>query len=83
MATADPQLSELKEEEFLKSKICFELYKSPRILPCLHSYCEQCLEKLLDKGKGTIYCPECRTETRVQGSVSVTGLAEVEAQRQF
>ncbi|MGH0139837.1 UNVERIFIED_CONTAM: hypothetical protein FKN15_009958 [Acipenser sinensis] len=69
MATADPQLSELIEEEFLKCKICFELYKSPRILPCLHSYCEQCLEKLLEKGKGTIYCPECRTETRVQGSV--------------
>ncbi|KAK6481859.1 E3 ubiquitin-protein ligase TRIM56, partial [Huso huso] len=52
-----------------KCKICFELYKSPRILPCLHSYCEQCLEKLLEKGKGTIYCPECRTETCVQGSV--------------
>ncbi|XP_058891627.1 E3 ubiquitin-protein ligase TRIM56-like [Acipenser ruthenus] len=69
MATADPQLSELIEEEFLKCKICFELYKSPRILPCLHSYCEQCLEKLLEKGKGTIYCPECRTETRVQGSI--------------
>ncbi|RXM27658.1 E3 ubiquitin-protein ligase TRIM56 [Acipenser ruthenus] len=69
MATADPQLSELIEEEFLKCKICFELYKSPRILPCLHSYCEQCLEKLLEKGKGTIYCPECRTETRIQSSV--------------
>ncbi|RXM27652.1 E3 ubiquitin-protein ligase TRIM56 [Acipenser ruthenus] len=69
MAATDPQLSELIEEEFLKCKICFELYKSPRILPCLHSYCEQCLEKLLEKGKGTIYCPECRTETCVQGSV--------------
>ncbi|MGH0136536.1 UNVERIFIED_CONTAM: hypothetical protein FKN15_034264 [Acipenser sinensis] len=70
MATAELQLSELIEEEFLKCKICFELYKSPRILPCLHTYCEQCLEKLLEKGKGTICCPECRTEAHIQGRVS-------------
>ncbi|XP_041073702.1 E3 ubiquitin-protein ligase TRIM56-like [Polyodon spathula] len=69
MAAADPPLSELIEEEFLKCNICFELYKSPRILPCLHSYCEQCLEKLLEKGKGCICCPECRTETCVQGNI--------------
>ncbi|KAK6486736.1 E3 ubiquitin-protein ligase TRIM56-like [Huso huso] len=70
MATADPQLSEMIEEEFLKCKICFELYKTPRILPCLHSYCEQCLAKMLEKGQGTICCPECRTKTYVQGNVS-------------
>ncbi|XP_065919863.1 tripartite motif-containing protein 2-like [Dysidea avara] len=38
--------------------ICFELYKSPKILPCHHSYCQKCLIKL-EKDK-KITCPECR-----------------------
>ncbi|KAG2456197.1 E3 ubiquitin-protein ligase TRIM56-like [Polypterus senegalus] len=69
MAAADAQLSDTIEEEFLKCKICFELFASPRVLPCLHTYCEQCLVPLIAQGKGRVCCPECRSETDVHGNV--------------
>ena len=38
--------------------ICYELYKNPKYLPCYHSYCEECLVKLVVQSN--ITCPECR-----------------------
>ena len=38
--------------------ICCELYKKPKYLPCYHSYCEECLVKLVVQSN--ITCPECR-----------------------
>ena len=38
--------------------ICLQLYKNPKVLPCQHSYCQECLIKL-EKDK-KITCPECR-----------------------
>ena len=38
--------------------ICYELYKKPKYLPCYHSYCEECLVKLVVQSN--ITCPECR-----------------------
>ena len=37
---------------------CRELYKKPKYLPCYHSYCEECLVKLMVHSN--ITCPECR-----------------------
>ena len=42
----------------LTCPICYELYKKPKYLPCYHSYCEECLEKLVVQSN--ITCPECR-----------------------
>ena len=42
----------------LSCPICYELYKKPKYLPCYHSYCEECLVKLLVQSN--IACPECR-----------------------
>ena len=49
--------------------VCLETYKEdgdsvPRILPCFHTLCEQCIGTLL-KGK-TLECPECRRKHHVQ-----------------
>ena len=38
--------------------ICCEMYKKPKYLPCYHSYCEECLVKLVVQSN--ITCPECR-----------------------
>jgi len=38
--------------------ICLQIYKNPKVLPCQHFYCEECLIKL-EKDK-RITCPECR-----------------------
>ena len=38
--------------------ICYQLYKDPKVLPCQHSYCQECLRKLVKDEQVT--CPECR-----------------------
>ena len=43
--------------------ICYQLFNNPKYLPCHHSYCEQCLEKMQVQNK--IICPECRKEAAV------------------
>ena len=47
----------------LTCPICYQLFNNPKYLPCHHSYCEQCLEKMQVKSK--IICPECRKEAIV------------------
>uniref|UniRef100_A0A1X7UW25 RING-type domain-containing protein n=2 Tax=Amphimedon queenslandica TaxID=400682 RepID=A0A1X7UW25_AMPQE len=53
----------LKLEEQLTCPVCLDHYTNPKTLPCLHSFCEHCLEGLpLDKKNETYYlsCPTCR-----------------------
>ena len=47
----------------LSCPVCYQLFKNPKYLPCHHSYCEQCLEKMQVQSK--IICPECRNEAIV------------------
>ena len=47
----------------LSCPVCYQLFKKPKYLPCHHSYCEQCLEKMQVQSK--IICPECRKEAIV------------------
>ncbi|XP_006823567.1 tripartite motif-containing protein 2-like [Saccoglossus kowalevskii] len=46
------------DEDLLTCSVCLERYKNPKILPCHHSFCEQCLVKL--RPRDTIKCPNCR-----------------------
>ena len=46
----------------LNCAVCYEVYQKPKYLPCYHSYCEGCIEKV-QRGCNII-CPECR-ETSV------------------
>uniref|UniRef100_A0A1X7UGR5 Uncharacterized protein n=2 Tax=Amphimedon queenslandica TaxID=400682 RepID=A0A1X7UGR5_AMPQE len=53
----------LKLEEQLTCPVCLDHYTNPKTLPCLHSFCEHCLEGLpLDRKNETNYlsCPTCR-----------------------
>jgi len=49
--------------------ICKEELKNPRILPCIHSFCLDCLEQYCrskEKLPGDkVPCPECRTEFEI------------------
>ena len=63
MATGS--LKELEEE--ILCAICLEHYTDPRVLPCLHYYCKECIHDLAFK-TGTAQpfpCPECSRETFV------------------
>ena len=41
--------------------ICHNDYEDPRILPCGHAVCHDCLQGLLDKDEPSWECPECST----------------------
>ena len=40
---------EYQVPEHLLCKLCSDTYKEPRILPCLHSFCYECLQKEMEK----------------------------------
>ncbi|XP_070541261.1 tripartite motif-containing protein 3-like [Ptychodera flava] len=50
-------------EEFLVCQICFEAFTKPKVLPCLHTFCEVCLMRVVPNRSKTIPCPMCRCET--------------------
>ncbi|XP_038062650.1 tripartite motif-containing protein 3-like [Patiria miniata] len=59
----------------LECIICADKYKQPKVLDCMHSFCQKCLEKYYTSryaGQPKIPCPVCRRETvlpetRIQG----------------
>uniref|UniRef100_A0A1X7U242 RING-type domain-containing protein n=1 Tax=Amphimedon queenslandica TaxID=400682 RepID=A0A1X7U242_AMPQE len=68
MAASSSPPGLLKLEEQLTCPVCLDHYTNPRTLPCLHSFCQQCLEGLpLDKKNETYYfsCPTCRHHTEL------------------
>ena len=56
-------LEDLEKE--VTCAVCQEHYTEPKILPCLHYYCKQCILRLaLRTGKNKPFsCPECRKDT--------------------
>ena len=67
MEEAEKSLKELEKE--ITCSICQEHYTQPKVLPCLHYYCKQCILKLaLIIGKDKPFCcPECRKEATLPG----------------
>ncbi|PIK47686.1 hypothetical protein BSL78_15460 [Apostichopus japonicus] len=48
-------------EDFLSCCICMNQFKTPKMLPCIHSFCEECIEKYAAKQDGNeVPCPTCR-----------------------
>ena len=47
--------------------ICHDHFRDPKILPCLHYYCKQCVQALADRAgpNRPFSCPECRCDTRL------------------
>ena len=56
--------------EDLSCKICYEVYKKPKQLPCLHSFCVACLNRLAETRavNGKIQCPLCQRQVDVPES---------------
>lgn len=65
------KFSEVVSEDFLSCKICFKGLIRPRLLRCLHTFCEDCLIDRISQVnplKATIECAVCHTITRVMGN---------------
>ena len=59
-------------EYILACQICLEDFEEagdhvPRIMPCTHTLCEQCLKQLIQRN--FVECPECRKKHRVVNEV--------------
>ncbi|KAI6216104.1 RING-type domain-containing protein [Aphelenchoides besseyi] len=51
-----------KIEQLLTCSICLDRYKTPKLLPCQHTYCLPCLDSYVDTIHHNLKCPECRAE---------------------
>ena len=63
-------------EEQLNCSICLDIYSDPKLLQCFHTYCRECLVKLVvrdQQGELCLICPTCRQATPVPAN-GVTGL---------
>jgi hypothetical protein len=62
----DDEKEEEEEDNHLKCSICKQLLNQPKFLSCTHSFCLQCIEKLIEnKDEITIECPLCQQITQV------------------
>lgn len=50
-------------EDTITCCICFNVYRDPHTLPCLHTLCKPCIDQLVVRGK--VECPECREKADV------------------
>ncbi|XP_077972371.1 protein zyg-11 homolog isoform X3 [Styela clava] len=56
-------------ENLLQCSVCMESYQesgpqTPKMLPCQHSFCVECLEKISRDGR--IHCPSCRKQFSIR-----------------
>ncbi|XP_029971613.1 E3 ubiquitin-protein ligase TRIM7-like [Salarias fasciatus] len=71
-------------EEKLKCPVCHDVLADPRQLPCGHSMCMSCVEKLLDHASSSseapLRCPDCRADwgpvVALQRSYTLSSIAE-------
>ncbi|CAH1269266.1 TRIM2 [Branchiostoma lanceolatum] len=53
-------------EESLSCGVCLQTFKRPKILPCGHTFCKECIREV---AKGGLRCPTCRTRVPLKGGV--------------
>uniref|UniRef100_A0A8C1BKF8 Tripartite motif containing 105 n=1 Tax=Cyprinus carpio carpio TaxID=630221 RepID=A0A8C1BKF8_CYPCA len=76
MATSKSKMS-LRED--LTCAICFELFKDPVMLGCMHHFCRRCIVSYWKTVRGPVSCPQCRQEFPnkcFQTNYLVAGLVE-------
>ncbi|XP_071817044.1 uncharacterized protein [Apostichopus japonicus] len=60
MATWSPFMEGLTEN-FFNCPVCLDQFNEPKLLPCLHRYCNDCLRKFIQTSHDrTIECPLCK-----------------------
>lgn len=52
-------------EQLLTCCVCLDRYRNPKLLPCQHSFCTECMDGLTDYVRRQVKCPECRAEHRI------------------
>ena len=57
-------------EKQVQCAICLETYHDPKALACLHAYCRECIQQLLQQQQRDqkLECPQCRCVVAVAGN---------------
>ena len=52
------------KDKCLTCTVCLDSFKEPKVLPCCHTFCKSCLERIVEKAevKTNLVCPQCRSE---------------------
>jgi len=66
-------------EDNLICRLCSQLYTNPRVLPCLHVFCTECIMHLVslalkEEPCGVIECPVCQQRAALPDSGNVSCL---------
>ena len=67
-------------DDELTCSICLEMYRDPVSLPCLHSFCLECVKRIRPqtnpslRGSVFIVCPQCRIKVTLQWKGGVDNL---------
>ncbi|XP_071547968.1 tripartite motif-containing protein 3-like isoform X2 [Panulirus ornatus] len=55
--------SSAADSQLLHCGICTRRYSNPKVLPCLHTFCERCLISYTPAESLTLTCPVCRQQS--------------------
>ncbi|KAK7503949.1 hypothetical protein BaRGS_00004681 [Batillaria attramentaria] len=66
MAVATPT------HETLTCPVCLQFYRAPKVLPCMHIFCQRCLQTVaLQSDSRKLKCPTCKTRAAIpEGGVA-------------
>ncbi|XP_060591431.1 uncharacterized protein LOC132746338 [Ruditapes philippinarum] len=60
-------------EEILTCSICIEIFENPKMFPCQHSFCKDCLLSIIEN-KNKVSCPLCRKEILIDNGKNTEDL---------
>lgn len=63
-------------EELLQCKLCGDRQQCPRMLPCQHTFCQSCLQSIVQPASEAVDCPTCgqQVNLRVAGPDGILDL---------
>ena len=69
-AVTEKLVKEVQDQ--LTCAVCLDFYTDPKVLPCLHVFCQQCLQSIAAFGEtdqaASVTCPTCRCPTSLTGA---------------